>query len=360
MRHQGLWPSFPDSASLAAATHKLLGKTNDCLANHWSHCLYFGNSNHQVHSREIIVIQELSYIGVASPRAQDWRKYGTGLLGAKLSPDGPDGAIRLAVDDVNYRIAVHPGKVDEFLYAGWAMANESDLHSFAAHLDRSGITLHDGNPDLLAERQVAELVWFTDPWGTRHEISWGKASTPLSFTPGRVMRGGFVTGDQGLGHIVLQVPNIEEANKFYVDVLGFRLSDRITNDQFTVRFYHVNGRHHSLALAEYPGHVGFNHLMLEVECMDDLGRLIDLLDSHDTEVMQTLGRHTNDLMTSIYIGSPSGLQIEYGFGGLTVDDLSWVARTYNQPSYWGHKRPAETSKRVPGIIRPLTAAPSAP
>ncbi len=108
MRHQGLWPSFPDSASLAAATHKLLGKTNDCLANHWSHCLYFGNSNHQVHSREIIVIQELSYIGVASPRAQDWRKYGTGLLGAKLSPDGPDGAIRLAVDDVNYRIAVHP------------------------------------------------------------------------------------------------------------------------------------------------------------------------------------------------------------------------------------------------------------
>ena len=174
------------------------------------------------------------------------------------------------------------------------------------------------------------------------------------------MRGGFVTGDQGLGHIVLQVPNIEEANKFYVDVLGFRLSDRVTNDQFTVRFYHVNGRHHSLALAEYPGHVGFNHLMLEVECMDDLGRLIDLLDSHDTEVMQTLGRHTNDLMTSIYIGSPSGLQIEYGFGGLTVDDLSWVARTYNQPSYWGHKRPAETSKRVPGIIRPLTAAPSAP
>ncbi|MER2220323.1 MAG: glyoxalase, partial [Rhodococcus sp. (in: high G+C Gram-positive bacteria)] len=140
------------------------------------------------------MIQELSYIGVASPRAEDWRKYGTGLLGAKLSPDGPDGAIRLAVDDVNYRIAVHPGKVDEFLYAGWAMANESDLHSFAAHLDRSGITLHYGNPDLLAERQVAELVWFTDPWGTRHEISWGKASTPLSFTPGRVMRGGFVTG----------------------------------------------------------------------------------------------------------------------------------------------------------------------
>ncbi|MDI9916986.1 VOC family protein [Rhodococcus sp. IEGM 1379] len=304
------------------------------------------------------MIQELSYIGIASPRAEEWRTYGTELLGGKLASDGSDGSIRLAVDDINYRIAIHPGMEDEFLYAGWGMANETDLRSFADHLTRSGVTVQSGDSELLRERQVAELVWFTDPWGIRHELSWGKAATPLSFTPGRAMRGGFVTGDQGLGHIVLQVPDIELANQFYADVLGFRLSDRITDDRFTVRFYHVNGRHHSLALHEFPGHVGFNHLMLEVEQFDDLGRLIDLLDAHNTETMQTLGRHTNDLMTSTYIGSPSGLQIEYGYGGLTIDDLSWVARTYNQPSYWGHKRPANTRSRIPGIVKPVEITPT--
>lgn len=301
------------------------------------------------------MIQELSYIGLGSPRFEEWRRYGTGLLGAMLAPDGPDGAVRLAVDDINYRIAVHPTSADEFRYAGWGVANETDLHAFAAHLESHGVTVHWGDPQLLHERQVAELAWFEDPWGIRHELSWGKAATPLSFSTGRTMRGGFVTGDQGLGHVVFQVPDLERANKFYVDILGFRLSDRITTKYATVRFYHINGRHHSLALSEFPGHVGFNHLMLEVAHMDDLGRLIDLLDGYDVDVMQSLGRHTNDLMTSVYIGSPSSLQIEYGYGGLTVDDLSWIARTYTRPSYWGHKHSDVSKTQLPGIVKPLTA-----
>ncbi|NMM92463.1 glyoxalase [Rhodococcus sp. SRB_17] len=303
-----------------------------------------------------MMIQELSYIGIGSPRAEEWRSYGTKLLGAMLAPDGPDGAVRLAVDDVNYRIAVHPAAEDEFLYAGWGLANETDLHAFAAHLESRGVAVRWGDQQLLREREVAELAWFEDPWGTRHELSWGKAATPLSFSTGRTMRGGFVTGDQGLGHIVFQVPNIEKANEFYVDILGFRLSDRIITKYANVRFYHVNGRHHSLALSEFPGHVGFNHLMLEVEHMDDLGRLIDLLDEHDVDIMQSLGRHSNDLMTSVYIGSPSGLQIEYGHGGLTVDDLSWVARTYTRPSYWGHKHSEAAKTQLPGIVKPLVPA----
>lgn len=298
------------------------------------------------------MIQELSYIGIASPNAEQWRDYGPRQLGAMLSADGPDGAVRLAVDDIDYRIAVHPGPTDEFRYAGWGVANETDLREYARQLAARGLTVQQGDAAILAERQVADLVWFEDPWGIRHELSWGKRATPLSFTPGRTMRGGFVTGDQGLGHVVFQVPDIEAANQFYVDVLGFRLSDRIVTDRYSVRFYHINGRHHSLALAEYPGHVGFNHLMLEVEQMDDLGTAIDLLDETGTELLQSLGRHTNDLMTSVYIGTPSGMQIEYGYGGLTVDDLSWVARTYNRPSYWGHQRPAGATmasivKRIP-------------
>ena len=37
----------------------------------------------------------------------------------------------------------------------------------------------------------------------------------------------------------------------------------------------------------------------------------------------TLGRHTNDLMTSFYVRTPSGFEIEYGTGGLVVDDDTW-------------------------------------
>lgn len=294
------------------------------------------------------MIQELSYVGFASPRYNDWRDYGTAKLGCQLIDDGSDGAVRLRVDDVNYRIAIHPAEQDEFRYAGWALANETDLAAFVADLQAKGVTVNQGDPALVAEREVADLVWIEDPWGNRHEFVWGKRAKPNSFHAGRRMDG-FVTGNQGLGHIVLLVPDVDEGNKFYVDVLGFRLSDRIIGGPFNLRFYHINGRHHSLAIGNTPGYTGFNHLMLEVKNVDDLGSAIDLFD--EEEILLSLGRHTNDLMMSIYVATPSSLQIEYGFGGLIVDDLHWTSRTYEEPSIWGHKRSEAYFSRPPGIMR---------
>ncbi|WP_191413762.1 VOC family protein [Salinibacterium sp. ZJ450] len=302
------------------------------------------------------MIQELAYVGFASPKYEEWRTYGTGLLGCQMVDDGPDGAVRLRVDNVNYRIAIHPSEKDEFAYAGWGMANETDLRTFVEHLRGQGVTVTQGDEALAAEREVVEIYWFEDPWGNRHELVWGKLTIPNSFKSPRKMDG-FVTGSQGLGHIVLIVPNLEEGSQFYADILGFRLSDRIKSDIFNLRFYHCNGRHHSIALAEVPGLTGFNHLMLEVANIDDLGATIDLLPEYDTDTLLSIGRHTNDLMISTYISTPSSLQIEYGYGGLVVDDLSWIARDYNHPSIWGHHRSERYMTAPPGIIRPVETAP---
>lgn len=93
--------------------------------------------------------------------------------------------------------------------------------------------------------------------------------------------------------------------------------------------------------------------MVEYESMDDLGKAIDLLPEFDAPVMQTLGRHSNDLMTSTYVGTPSGFQLELGYGGLTVDELTWVARTYQVPSFWGHRFTRAARATPPGILRPI-------
>ena len=75
----------------------------------------------------------------------------------------------------------------------------------------------------------------------------------------------FVTGDLGLGHVVLPVPAGDEAAfGFYTEVLGFRLRDsmRMPAEFFGgkpgdppvwFRFLGCNSRHHSLALAPVPG-----------------------------------------------------------------------------------------------------------
>ena len=297
------------------------------------------------------MISELSYVGLTSPAYRDWTGYGTKVLGCEVAPAGPDGATRLRVDDMGYRIAVHPGEEDRLAYIGWGMANERNLEQFVEHLRAHEIEVHHADADTIAERQAADLYWFDDPFGIRHELSWGRSSFPGTFTPGRRLVGkGFVTGDMGLGHVVLVVPDIEAANAFYADVMGFRLSDRIINDIFNLRFYHCNERHHSLAVAHIPGMVGVNHIMLEVNELDDVGHCIDLCEEHDVDILLSLGRHTNDLMTSIYIATPSGIQVEYGWGGLRVDDLTWVARTNHHPSIWGHHRSERYLTSPPGIV----------
>src|SRR5262249_49299780 len=122
----------------------------------------------------------------------------------------------------------------------------------------------------------------------------------------------------------------------YRDVLGMKVSD-YTKVPFRAVFLHVNARHHSLALLESDT-TGLHHLMIEALSIDDLGRAYDAAIEHGV-VRVTLGRHTNDHMTSFYAASPSGFMVEFGWGGRSVDDTTWkVAEMVHGPSMWGHER----------------------
>jgi hypothetical protein len=44
--------------------------------------------------------------------------------------------------------------------------------------------VHDGDADLVTQRDVASLKWFVDPFGFRDEISYGLRTKPGTFTPG--------------------------------------------------------------------------------------------------------------------------------------------------------------------------------
>jgi 2,3-dihydroxybiphenyl 1,2-dioxygenase len=280
------------------------------------------------------MIKNLAYVGFVSPSADDWRTFGPEVLGAELAPDGPDGAVRLRVDDAAHRIAIHPGDRNDLAYLGWEV---DDLDPTIAAVEAAGIAV-DGKA-------------FVDPLGFRHELVTRVEHGP-PFTPGRPMSG-FVTGDQGLGHLVLIVPDLEAAVAFYTDVLGFKVSDSVESG-LSLRFLHCAGhaaRHHTVAMAAVPGMVGMHHLMLEVHTLDDVGTALDIVMERQLPLAMTLGRHTNDLMTSFYVRSPSGFEIEYGTGGLVVDDDSWEVGVHHAQSIWGHKQPDEPL--FPGILGPF-------
>ncbi len=295
------------------------------------------------------MIESLSYIGFTSPNADEWTTFGPEVLGLELVDPGADGSVRLRNDDAAWRIAIHPGDTDDLGYLGWAVGGPDGLSAAIATLQGAGVEVHLGDGELAALRSVAELAWFVDPFGFRHELSHGQHVRPGSFTPGRNISG-FVTGQGGLGHAVLIVPDFEEATRFYVDLLGFRHSDDIDMG-IHVRFLHCNPRHHTLAFSAVPGMVGFHHLMVEVGDVDDVGTAYDLVNERHLPVAMTLGRHTNDGMTSFYVRTPSGFEVEYGCGGRLLDTSTpWEPEQFDAMSHWGHKPPAEAL--FPGILRP--------
>lgn len=296
------------------------------------------------------MIRQLSYVGFESPAAEEWRTFGPDVLGTELAPDGPDDAVRLRVDDVAWRIAVHPGMQDALRYVGWAVGVDDGLDAEADRLLARGVVTERVATG--GARPVDEVLGFTDPFGFRHEV--GPAPTATEpFTAAREM-GAFVTGEQGLGHVVLIVPDLDAALAFYIEVMGLVLSDSIESGR-SLRFLHCAGRasrHHTLALAAVPGLVGVHHLMLEVEDPDDVGRAYDLVQARGIPLAMTLGRHTNDRMTSFYVRSPSGFEVEYGSGGVVIDDEHWQVSAYDAESTWGHRSP-ESGGLVPGIIGPF-------
>lgn len=298
------------------------------------------------------MIHSLAYVGISSPAVDEWPEFATEVLGCMLADPGPDGAVRMKVDDAPWRIQIHPGEIDAVEYFGWAVVDENSLGDLQRRLEDAGVEVHTGDADMAAARAVNRLRWFIDPWGFRHELIWGQIVRPASFRPGRAISR-FITGQQGLGHVVVGMPDLERAHEFFTQLLGFELSDKIITDRLEAHFYHVNGRHHSFALGRLPeGVVGFNHLMLQLETIDDVGRAYDLCVERGVPISKMLGRHANDQMVSFYVTTPSAFNIEYGYGGVEIDD-DWTPKTFDKSSIWGHMVHEDNPKPSPGIVRRL-------
>ena len=183
---------------------------------------------------------------------------------------------------------------------------------------------------------MADLIAFSDPAGNRLEVFHGPAVASDPFRPGRPISG-FLTGPLGIGHAVLNVVDIDQLLPFYRDLLGFRVSDYGVKP-YKLYFFHINGRHHSFAMVG-SGKQSLHHFMVELGCLDDVGQGYDLAQLEDGRVAYTLGRHTNDWMTSFYTHSPSGFFVEYGWGGRFIDPATWHPhQTHDGPSFWGHER----------------------
>ncbi|MFI4939840.1 MAG: VOC family protein [Burkholderiales bacterium] len=285
-------------------------------------------------------LTQLSYLIIESNKKEEWKHYATDFLGMNVA-ERDDGSMAIRMDDHAYRFIVQPGSSEDLWAAGFQVGKAKSLDLLAQHLKASGVEVHQGSVEEIAARDVANMLWFNDPDGLRVEAVYNPKIVSDQFNM-PLVPGGFVTGEQGFGHIALSTGDLERSEKFYRDILGFEISDYIVQDiqgvpvKFT--FFHINPRHHTLAFAGLPLPNRMHHLMVEVRDLDVVGHALERAKNLDINLHMALGRHPNDRMISFYATTPSEFNVEFGCEGIEIrDEENWEVRTYDAISEWGHK-----------------------
>lgn len=291
------------------------------------------------------MIRSLGYLRIEATDIGAWREYALKVLGMVEGKGTVDGALYLRMDDFPARLVIVPGEHDRLSESGWECANAAGLQQVRDALDVEGVPYKEATAAQLADRRVDEMICFSDPSGNRLEVFCGAALEHRRVVSPYGHR--FVTGEQGLGHVVLSTRDDAEALHFYRDVLGFSLRDSMRLPPQLVgrpadgppawlRFFGCNPRHHSLAFLPMPTPSGIVHLMMEVESSDDVGLCLDRALRRKVPMSATLGRHVNDKMLSFYMKTPGGFDVEFGCEGMQVEDSDWIARESTAVSLWGH------------------------
>ena len=153
-----------------------------------------------------------------------------------------------------------------------------------------------------ADHLVSEAFYFTDPEGNGIELYWDRPRDAWSWDGKNVVMDSLalppqryleqfltedsVTGqreaDAGVGHVHLQVGDVQSAQDFYVGTLGF---EKTAGWHGQALFVSAGGYHHHMAMNVWNSRgagprrdtLGLGEVLIEVPAGDDIGALADRL-----------------------------------------------------------------------------------
>lgn len=281
-------------------------------------------------------ITELGYVRFGVSDMAAWKVFAAEGLGLEIGADSTDDTVFLRMDQWHHRIILEAGGPDDLVGIGLRVAGAAEFRELEATLEANGISFAVAPPALARQRCVLELMTLEDPAGNPLEIFHGpRIDTHMPFHPGRGMYGKFLTGDGGLGHMIVSHKDLQETWQFY-RLLGMRggIEYQIPTPDGQVlelMFMHCNPRDHTLAFG-LPTKGRINHIMLEVDNFDDVMHTYYKV-KETWPIAIAPGKHANDHMFSFYCESPSGFQVEIGHGGRPATHQS----EYHVRDTYGHE-----------------------
>ncbi len=116
-----------------------------------------------------------------------------------------------------------------------------------------------------------------------------------------------------VGHVVLKARDLEQAERFYTEVLGFEVVTRLEQPRGV--FFTLGTQHHDLAVLEVSpeadepkaDQVGLHHVALQVENWAALKECYRTLQQHGVPIIRAVD---HGVTRSIYFCDPAGTWLE--------------------------------------------------
>ena len=225
-------------------------------------------------------VTELGYVRFGVSDLAEWQAFATDLIGLEVS-ETDDGRLYLRNDIWHHRIILEEDGSDDLLGAGLRVAGPVEFAALQQVLTDAGISFDVSDEATARQRRVLELMTLSDPSGVPIEIFHGpQVDAHRPFHPGRGMYGRFCTDGGGIGHMLIRTEDLQASLSFY-RVLGMRGSieyriPRPDGGSMDLGFVHCNDRDHTFAFG-LPVQKNLDHLMLEVDNLDDVFRTYELI-----------------------------------------------------------------------------------
>lgn len=255
----------------------------------------------------------------------------------------------LRCGDKPYDIVIEKGPAG-LAAVGFELDSDADLeraHGIVAGLDLAPRWADEAG---CARMKVRRSLRFTDPvTGMEIDFYTGQeiADEPLDSQLTRIVR---------MGHVVLNVHDLDTAHDFWVETLGFAVSDRVEGVAEWLRCW-PNPLHHSLALLQGPKDADtLHHINFMVTDIDDIGGAMNRLKAAEVPIVFGPGRHLPSTSIFLYFLDPDGNSAEFSFGMELFDEhgarepreLEHKAETMD---IWGSRPDPRFGKSSPIIAR---------
>lgn len=295
--------------------------------------------------------QKLSYVALNVTDIERAVRFYRDTVGLEYVGAGPQDCRFFRCGTEHHDVVLFPHEKPGLKRIGFQMENRRETESLFELLSGRGLTV--------AEVPKAECEAFHQSAGFR----FAEPITGVTFEFFDAMREysapyrPTVTNIQRLGHIVVKTPRLEEAARFFSEVMNFGVSDVIDGLVVFMRC-NPNPLHHSFALGS--GEPGLHHVNFMVTDMDDIGRAYWRFQRDGIPVVHGPGRHPPSGSVFLYFLEPDAMTLEYSFGMEEFPEHGARQPRVLEPiqesfDYWGATR--DKRKNAVGEIEPSALHP---